>query len=66
MNIDKPKIKIILDYLDRKIVNYYNKYTFYKECYTYFEILNILRIIQYCKTDHIKVFLINCLLDIKI
>ena len=61
-NIDKNKIKIILNYLDKKIDNYFQKYDFYNDkIYDYFKIINLLRVIQYCKNKDIKNFLMNCL-----
>ena len=61
LKIDVTKIKIIMKYLDNKIKNYYFEKPFYKLSYKYFEILNILRILQYCKNDKIKDYLIQCL-----
>ncbi len=62
MSIDKNKIKIVLNYLDKKIDNYFQKYDFYNDkIYDYFEIINLLRVLQYCKNKDIKDFLMNCL-----
>ena len=62
MSIDKNKIKIVLNYLDKKIDNYFQKYDFYNnKIYDYFEIINLLRVLQYCKNKDIKDFLMNCL-----
>ena len=61
-NIDKNKIKIVLNYLDKKIDNYFQKYDFYNDkIYDYFKIMNLLRVLQYCKNKDIKDFLMNCL-----
>jgi len=60
-NVDSVKIKIGLNYLDSKIDTYFKKYSYYKLCYQYFEIINLLRILQYCKTEKIKIYLLNCL-----
>ena len=62
--IDANKIRIIMNLLDTKIHQYFSKYLWYKSCYRFFEILNILRIVQYCKTEKIKKYLINCLSEI--
>lgn len=51
---DNNKILIILNYIDKKIDNYFEKYDFYRKGYKYFQILNILRVLQYCKEDKIK------------
>lgn len=61
MNIDNTKIKIIMNYLDSKIDKFYSQYSFYKLSYKYFEIMNLLRVLQYCKSVDIKNYLINCL-----
>lgn len=60
--IDKNKIKIVLNYLDKKIDNYFKKYDFYNDnTYDYFETMNLLRVLQYCKSKDIKYFLMKCL-----
>lgn len=58
---DKNKIIIILDYIDNVIDSYFKKYKWYRDTYDYFQIMNILRVIQYCKEHHIKNVLINYL-----
>lgn len=63
-NLDKNKIRIIMNELDNKIDNYFKKYVYYELIYKYFEIMNILRIIQYCKSTKIKEYLIKCLINI--
>ena len=63
-NLDKNKIRIIMNELDNKIDNYFKKYTYYELIYKYFEMMNILRIIQYCKSIKIKEYLITCLINI--
>lgn len=60
-NYDKIKIKIILDYIDNKLVKFFKKYEFYKEYYQIFQILNFLRILPYCKHKQIETFIINIL-----
>ena len=62
INIDKNKNKIILNYLDMKLDIYFKKYDFYNsKIYNYFETINLLRILQYCKSKEVKDFLLNCL-----
>lgn len=63
-NLDKNKIRIIMNELDNKIDNYFKKYVYYELIYKYFEIMNILRIIQYCRSTKIKEYLIKCLFNI--
>ena len=62
INIDVNKIKIVLNNLDKKIDSYFKKYKFYNsKLYDYFEIINLLRILQYCKLPEVKDFLLKCL-----
>jgi len=61
---DINKIKIIFNYIDKIINTYFKKYDFYDKTYKYFQIINILRIIQYCKEEKIAIFLNNILLEI--
>ena len=63
-SLDKNKIRIIMNELDIKVHNYFKKYMYYELTYKYFEIMNILRIIQYCKSNKIKEYLIKCLINI--
>ena len=57
-SFDQNKIILILKYFDDKINNYFCKYDWYVKSYKYFQILNILRVIQYCKNDKIRDMLI--------
>lgn len=56
---DKNKCIIILNYIDKYIDNYFQKYDFYNKTYKYFQIINMLRILQYCKHKNIENFLIK-------
>jgi serine/threonine protein kinase len=56
---DKNKVKLTLNFIDNKIHEYFNKYSWYNKHYKYFQILNLLRILQYCKDNEIKEFLIE-------
>ena len=58
---DKNKLIITMKYLDKKFHNYFNKYSWYKLSYKYYQILNILRILQYSKSNKITNILINYL-----
>lgn len=58
---DKNKIIIILNYIDNVIDTYFQKYEWYTDTYKYFQIMNFLRVIQYCKDGPIRNILINCL-----
>jgi hypothetical protein len=50
---DMTKLKIILEYFDDKIHKYFSQFEFYKKHYKVFEILNILRVLQYAKDESI-------------
>lgn len=58
---DKNKIIISMNYLDKKFHNYFKKYLWYELTYKYYQILNILRILQYSKNNNIVLILINYL-----
>lgn len=58
---DKNKVIIVLNYIDKIIDNYFNKYEWYIKTYQYFQIMNILRVIQYCKEEGIRNKLMNYL-----
>lgn len=50
---DKVKIEIILSYIDDRIEKHFLKYDFYREYYKTFEILNLLRVLQYATDEGI-------------
>lgn len=58
---DQNKIIITMNYLDNKINNYFKKYVWYEKCYKYYQILNILRILQYSKDNKIVYVLLKYL-----
>ena len=58
---DKNKIKIIFNNIDKQVDLHFKKYNFYNVLYTYFEYLNILRIIQYANDKKIINYLLDCL-----
>ena len=58
---DKNKTILTFNFIDDKINKYFNKYDWYVKTYKYFQILNILRIIQYCKNNKIRDMLISYL-----
>ena len=55
------KLIIYFNYIDNLIHNYFIKYDFYNETYTFFQILNLLRVLQYVKEIRIREYLINSL-----
>lgn len=59
---DLNRITIINDYVDKRIDEHFSKYAWYKFYYNTFQIINMLRILPYCKKDDSKyIFVIDCL-----
>lgn len=56
---DKIKIKIIMNFIDKYIDDYFNKYSFYKDYYSIFQKINLLRILPYVKNMRIAVYLLG-------
>ena len=54
---DENKIIIHLNYIDEIIHTHFKKYQWYEELYDYFQIINLLRVFQYCKTESTASFL---------
>jgi len=50
---DLTKVSIIFNHIDRKIDNHFRKYDFYKYFYQSFQIMNLLRLLQYCNSKDI-------------
>lgn len=65
-NYDRNKTIIILNYLDKMIDKYFQKYDFYVNCYKYFQIINLLRVLQYSKNQIITNKLLENIFEIKI
>lgn len=62
---DKVKIKIILEYIDNMLGEFFNQYSFYNEYYNLFQIMNFIRIIPYCINEERLKFTKKCLEDLK-
>lgn len=56
---DITKLNIIFDRLDKIIDNRFQKYGFYQKHYKIYQILNLLRILQYSKDQNITEYLIK-------
>ena len=54
---DKNKIIIHLNYIDEIIHTHFKKYHWYEEVSDYYQIINLLRVFQYCKTESTASFL---------
>jgi hypothetical protein len=57
MPFDRTKILLIMEYIDKRIDNYFLKYPFYKNYYKTFQLLNFLRIFPYAQTESIVFYL---------
>tara|TARA_R100000008_G_scaffold15091_1_gene7306 strand:+ start:20 stop:889 length:870 start_codon:yes stop_codon:yes gene_type:complete len=51
--VDLTKVSIIFNHIDKKIDNHFRKYDFYKYFYQSFQIMNLLRLLQYCNSRDI-------------
>ena len=58
-SVDLTKVSIIFDYIDRKVDCHFRKYDFYKYFYQSFQIMNLLRLLQYCNNKDIIVQVIQ-------
>ena len=54
---DTVRMKIISDKIDEEIDSYYRKYEWYNKYYRIFQLMNLLRVIQYAKKEKIVIFL---------
>lgn len=50
-NVDLNKIRMILSWFDTYITKFFSNYNFYKQYYKPFQILNLLRVLQYSDKD---------------
>lgn len=62
--IDFVKVSTIFDYLDNNVIEFFSEFTFYKEYYQIFQIINFLRILPYVKENEILNYVLNCLKNI--
>lgn len=51
---DLLRLKIVMKYIDQLITKYFSRYEFYRKYYKIFELLNLLRVLQYAKDEQIK------------
>lgn len=57
-DLDSTRLEIISDFIDKRIDTHFkSKYEWYSQYYTLFQLMNMLRILQYAKEEHV----INCL-----
>ena len=50
---DKLRLKIICEKIDYEIDSYFRKYEWYREYYDIYQLMNLLRILQYAKEDNV-------------
>lgn len=60
-SFDHNKLVIILNELDYKLDAYFSQFSFYKEYYIPFQVLNLLRIIPYSNDQSVYKFLKKCI-----
>jgi thiamine kinase-like enzyme len=58
--IDSSRLDTVFRYIDKKIHSHFMKYSFYVEHYKLFQTINLLRVLCYCKNEHIASFLLEC------
>lgn len=54
---DKLRLKIVCEKIDKEIDAYGERYQWYKEFYTIYQLLNLLRILQYAKEEKVITYL---------
>lgn len=61
---DKLRLKIICNKIDEKIDAYFRKYAWYREYYGIYQLMNLLRILQYAKEQKVINYLKDCVSEI--
>jgi tRNA A-37 threonylcarbamoyl transferase component Bud32 len=61
---DIPRMKMILRYIDAKLNNHYLQFAWYRNLYLPFQLLNLLRVLQYAKVEKVIEFLSQAILSI--
>ncbi len=54
---DQLRLKIVSEKIDKEIQKYFSRYEWYAKFYDIFQLLNMLRILQYAKEEKVVVFL---------
>ena len=54
---DKIRLKVISESIDKRIDTYFGRYTWYREYYTTFQLMNFLRILQYAHEEIVIYYL---------
>ena len=58
--VDEARLDTVFRYIDKKIHEHFVKYNFYEKHYELFQAINLLRVLCYCKNEHISRFLLEC------
>jgi hypothetical protein len=58
---DKVRHQIVLDYMDRRIDDFFAKYEWYRNTYDIFQLMNFLRVLQYAHEPKVIDFIKNCI-----
>lgn len=61
---DKTRYDMICKYIDEQLDINFSKYSFYKDSYAIFQLMNFLRIVQYAKKDSVTIYLIDTINNI--
>lgn len=61
---DSIRLKMIFNYIDNKINQYFLENEYYKESYSILQLMNILRILPYVKEESVRDFLIDVITNI--
>ncbi len=56
-SFDSVRMKIISEKIDKEINAYYSQYTWYRQYYKTFQLMNMLRVLQYAKEEKVITFL---------
>lgn len=62
--LDIARYRIAMTYLDNQLTNKFQQHDFYRAYYHVFQIMNIMRILCYCREAHERQFLRNCLQEV--
>jgi hypothetical protein len=61
---DPVRTALALKYLDRKFEQLFSRYGFYTEHYRIFQFINLARILPYCETSDLQLYVEKCIKDL--
>jgi len=59
--VDETKLKIVLSHIDSQIQDRFSCYNFYRNLYSPFQSISLIRVAQYAKSSNTVDYIINCL-----